>query len=98
MPKPLNPELIDDENPEWTEEDFARAKTFSQLPESLQRKLRSLKSAPRTEKKPARKQISVSLSSEIVDQLQSTANWELQLEETIRAWIAQQTRRRNAAS
>ncbi len=29
-----NPELIDDENPEWTEEDFARARPASEvLPE-----------------------------------------------------------------
>ncbi len=31
-----NPELIDDENPEWTEEDFAKAVPFSALPAELQ--------------------------------------------------------------
>jgi hypothetical protein len=31
-----NPELIDDENPEWTEEDFAKALPFSALPAELQ--------------------------------------------------------------
>jgi hypothetical protein len=31
-----NPELIDDENPEWTEEDFAKAVPFSGLPLELQ--------------------------------------------------------------
>jgi hypothetical protein len=31
-----NPELIDDENPEWTEEDFAKAVPFSGLPAELQ--------------------------------------------------------------
>lgn len=35
-----NPELIDDENPEWTDEDFARAKRFADLPKTLQAKLR----------------------------------------------------------
>jgi hypothetical protein len=35
MEKP-NPELIDQENPEWTEEDFARAIPFSALPTELQ--------------------------------------------------------------
>jgi hypothetical protein len=30
-----NPELIDDENPEWTEEDFAKAVPFSGLPAEL---------------------------------------------------------------
>jgi hypothetical protein len=35
MKKP-NPELVDDENPEWTEEDFAKATPFSALPAELQ--------------------------------------------------------------
>jgi hypothetical protein len=35
MKKP-NSELIDDENPEWTEEDFAKAIPFSELPAELQ--------------------------------------------------------------
>lgn len=38
MKKP-NPELIDDENPEWTEEDFAKAVPFSALPAELQKLL-----------------------------------------------------------
>ena len=35
MPAP-DPELIDDDNPEWTAEDFARAVPFSGLPAELQ--------------------------------------------------------------
>lgn len=35
MPIP-DPELIDDDNPEWTAEDFARAVPFSALPADLQ--------------------------------------------------------------
>lgn len=35
MKKP-DPELIDDENPEWTDEDFAKAVPFSSLPAELQ--------------------------------------------------------------
>jgi hypothetical protein len=38
MKKP-NPELIDDENPEWTEEDFAKAVPFSGLPLEMQKLL-----------------------------------------------------------
>jgi hypothetical protein len=36
-----NPELIDQENPEWTEEDFAKAVPFSGLPLELQNLLSS---------------------------------------------------------
>jgi len=42
-----NPELIDQENPEWTEEDFARAVPFSGLPAEL----RNLLSSSKQEKK-----------------------------------------------
>ena len=42
MKKP-NAELIDDENPEWTEEDFAKAVPFSGLPVELQNLLASPK-------------------------------------------------------
>jgi hypothetical protein len=41
--KRLNPELIDDENPEWTEEDFSKAVPFHGLPVELQNRLSSLK-------------------------------------------------------
>jgi hypothetical protein len=41
--KAPEPELIDDENPEWTEEDFARAIPFSALPTELQQLLSSEK-------------------------------------------------------
>ena len=35
--------MIDDENPEWTDEDFARAVPFSALPAELQQLLSSEK-------------------------------------------------------
>jgi hypothetical protein len=38
MRKP-NPELIGDENPEWTDEDFAKAVPFSGLPLEMQKLL-----------------------------------------------------------
>jgi hypothetical protein len=44
-----NPELIDDENPEWTEEDFANAVPFSGLPVELQ----NLLSSPKREREEA---------------------------------------------
>jgi hypothetical protein len=38
-----DPELIDDDNPEWTDEMFARAVPFSGLPQELQELLSSPK-------------------------------------------------------
>jgi hypothetical protein len=36
-----NPELIDEEDPEWTEEDFAKAVPFAGFPVELQNLLSS---------------------------------------------------------
>lgn len=49
MKKKPTPELIDDDNPEWTAAEFKRAVPFSGLPESLQAKLRGRppKAAPK---------------------------------------------------
>lgn len=39
MSKQPNPEMIDDDNPEWTDADFARAKRLHQMPASLRKNL-----------------------------------------------------------
>jgi hypothetical protein len=39
--KAPEPELIDDENPEWTDEDFSCAVSFSALPADLRQLLSS---------------------------------------------------------
>ncbi|MGD0800233.1 MAG: hypothetical protein ABR906_02845 [Terracidiphilus sp.] len=53
-----NPELIDQENPEWTEEDFAKAVPFSGLTAELQKLLSQTKqereeTASRSARQPA---------------------------------------------
>jgi hypothetical protein len=53
-----NPELVDQENPEWTDEDFAKAVPLSGLPEELQSLLSQAKqnrekAAPRSTRQPA---------------------------------------------
>ena len=37
--------MIDEENPEWTENDFKRAKRFHELPADLQAKLLAIRHA-----------------------------------------------------
>ena len=43
MKKKPNPELIDDENPEWTEDDFKRAVSFSELPAAIQAAINNIR-------------------------------------------------------
>lgn len=40
MDKKTDPEMIDDENPEWTKEDFRTAMSFTELQEEMKRRHR----------------------------------------------------------
>jgi uncharacterized protein (DUF4415 family) len=94
MPNKPDPELIDDENPEWSEADFARAKTFSELPEEHQRILKGIMAESK-----AKKKVSVPLRQDVVEKMQSTGEgWELRIEEAVRQWLARQGKRRRIAS
>ena len=96
MPKRPDPEMIDDENPEWTEEDFARAKRLSDLPEEHQRVLKGIMEQSRQKKE---KRVSVSLPEDVVAKMQSTGEgWEQRVEEAIREWLERHEQPRQAAS
>ncbi|MGH9604973.1 MAG: hypothetical protein ACRD3N_04670 [Terracidiphilus sp.] len=51
-----NPELMDDENPEWTEETFATAVPFSALPADLKKVLGSPKQIVPDTEAPSKRQ------------------------------------------
>lgn len=94
MPKKPDPGLIDDENPEWSEADFARAKTFSELSREHQRILTGI-----MEENSAKKKVPVPLPQDVVEKMQSTGEgWELRVEEAVRQWLARQGKRRKVAS
>lgn len=96
MKKP-NPEMIDAENPEWTQEDFDRAIPFSQLPESLQEKLRSLKKQRGPQKAPTKEAVTMRLSRDVVEQLRASGpGWQTRVDVALRQWIEKQPKRRRA--
>jgi len=85
MNKRPNPELIDDENPEWTEEDFQRAMPFSGLPESLQAKLRAVRGA---QKAPTKERITIRLSREVVEQFRASGEgWQTRMDAALKDWL-----------
>ena len=85
MKKQPNPELIDDENPEWTEEDFKRAVPFATLPESLQAKLRSL---GRPKAAVTKERITIRLSPEVVAQFRASgAGWQTRVDAALKDWL-----------
>ena len=79
---------------ELTDEFFAEAKKFSELPAEHQRILRGI-----MEENAAKKKVPVPLPKDIVEKMQSTGEgWELRVEEAVRQWLARQGKRRRIAS
>lgn len=83
MNKKPNPELIDDENPEWTEADFKRAVPFSALPEGLQAKLRGRPKAAVTKER-----ITIRLSPEVVERFRASGDgWQTRVDAALKDWL-----------
>lgn len=83
MNKRINPELIDDDNPEWTAEDLKRAVPFSKLPESLQTKLRGRPKAGVTKER-----ITIRLSPEVVERFRASGNgWQTRMDAALKDWL-----------
>ena len=79
-----NPELIDDENPEWTEEMFAQAKRISDLPTSLQAKLRGRgpqKAQPKVS-------TTIRLSPDVVQAFRAAGDgWQTRIDAALKDWL-----------
>ena len=77
----------DDENPEWTKEDFARSRRGSEIPE-----LQGLLKAGRgPQKEPTKQLISIRLSHDVVEALRATGRgWQSRADEALRSWITDQ--------
>ena len=81
MSKRPDPELIDDENPQWTAADFARAKPFSSLPAALRTTLRG-----RPKAAAPKVAISLRLAPDVLAAWKSTgAGWQTRMAATLAA-------------
>ncbi len=90
-----DPELVDNENPEWTAEDFQRAIPFSQLPVSEQEKLRSLVRRRGPQKTPTKQLVSIRLSPDVVSKLRASGRgWQARVDEHLRQWLSGKERKR----
>ena len=93
--KPLIDE--DGEVREWTKKDFDSAVPFSQLPESLQTKLRSLKKPRGLQKAPTKEVVTIRLSRDVVERLRASGpGWQTRVDTALRQWVETQTKRRRA--
>ena len=74
----------DDGNPEWTTEDFARARTFSALPDSLQAKL----STRGPQKAPVKERVTMRLSPEVVARFRASGpGWQTRIDAALKEWL-----------
>ncbi len=85
MKRKPNPELIDGDNPEWTEEDFAKARSIHEmLPSSLIRKL-GVRGA---QKSPTKIALSLRLSPSVVNAFRDTGNgWQTRIDIALIDWL-----------
>ncbi len=95
MRKRPEPEMINDENPEWTAEDFKKAVPLSALPKSEQDKLLSLKKHRGPQKTPTKELISIRLSQDVVSKLRASGRgWQARVDEHLRQWLNRSKRKR----
>jgi uncharacterized protein (DUF4415 family) len=88
-----NPDLIDDENPEWTPERIAGARPASEvLPEIFGAKLAEgmLKPRGRPRADHPKERINIRLSHDILEHFKATgAGWQTRIDSALRQYIAE---------
>lgn len=92
MNKKPNPELIDDDNPEWSEEDFRRARPAAEvLPPELYANL--LEMNRRTgvrgqQKAPTKERITIRLSRDVLERFRATGDgWQTRVDAALKEWL-----------
>ena len=83
--------IIDDDNPEWTEERLARARPASELPpEILAFFPKTLAKLRGEQKAPKKVAVSLRLSPEVVEHFRSTGRgWQTRIDQALKAEIAE---------
>lgn len=86
-----DPEMIDDENPEWTEETFAKARPASEvLPEIFPPALAAqmLKPRGRPKAEVTKERITIRLSPEVVHAFRATGDgWQTRMDAALKDWL-----------
>ena len=82
----LNPELIDDENPEWSAAEVARARPgIEVLSPSLLENIRRVRGKQKT---PTKESITIRLSPDVVKRFRdSGTGWQGRMDDALRDWL-----------
>lgn len=98
MSKKPNPELLDDENPEWTADDFAKARPASELlPQifgaNVAKEMLKPRGRPRVEF--PKQRINIRLSHAVVEHFKSAGDgWQTRIDTALRQFIAEHPKAR----
>ncbi len=85
--KPEPTVVFDTDNPEWTNEDFARAKAPADLPPAALRQFPNTRRGP--QKAPTKRPISLRLSAEVLDHFRASGpGWQTRIDQALKAAIA----------
>ena len=91
MPKRPNPELIDDENPEWTDEMFAQAKSAAEvLPKLFSAKTAEamLKPRGRPPAKLTKVPTTIRFDADVLAAFRATGKgWQTRVNDAMRDWL-----------
>lgn len=83
MSKRPDPEMIDDENPEWTDAEVRHAVPVTGLPVSLQTRLCGRPKATVTKER-----ISLRLSPDVLEAFRATGEgWQTRIDAALRDWL-----------
>jgi uncharacterized protein (DUF4415 family) len=100
MKRKPNPELIDQENPEWTDEDFRHARPASEvLPELLGPQVASEMLKPRGRPKGAatKTHVNIRLDDDLLQAFKSKGRgWQTRINSALREWLNGQDESRRA--
>jgi uncharacterized protein (DUF4415 family) len=79
----VDPAMIDEDNPEWTAEMLQKAQRFSDLPNSMQAKLRG-----RPKLAVTKERITIRLSRDVVDHFRASGDgWQTRMDEVLKQWM-----------
>ena len=99
MKRKPDPELIDEENPEWTDEDFHHAKPASEvLPDLLGPKVASEMLKPRGRPKAvtAKIHVNIRLDADVLEALKATGpGWQTRINKVLRDWVKENQPRKS---
>ena len=88
MAKTRDPNVIDDDNPEWTEADFARARPFSEMFPEQARSLKNQGGRPKLER--PKIHVGFRLAADVVEGIKATGRgYNARVEQVLRDALAQ---------